>query len=95
MVGIGKARKVKKTRKVSKAPLYILIVSVIVILSLLGIGLYHSLGTVSPSLIIMVAVVLVATIFFELIVKRDVYRGRDGNDPKARNGEPEDQNDEN
>lgn len=74
MVENEKARKLKKRKKVSKKPLYVLLIAVIVIFSLLGIGLYYTLGTVNPHLLLMVLVILGATILIELILKRDFYR---------------------
>lgn len=68
-----KARKVKKTKKTSKAPIYILIIAVIIIFTLLAIGVYVSLGTVNPNLIVMVVVIIIATIIIELMMKRNIY----------------------
>jgi fucose 4-O-acetylase-like acetyltransferase len=70
---VAKARKVVKPRKMSKAPLYILIIVVIIIFSLLGVGLYYSLGTVNSNLLLMVIVIIGATILIEFIMKRDLY----------------------
>lgn len=72
---VEKARKIRKTKKVSKAPLYALIIAVIIIFSLLGAGLYYSVGSVSPNLIVMLVVVVAVTIVLELMLKRNIFRG--------------------
>ena len=95
----GKARKLKKTqihtespssRKRSKWPLYILIIATVVIFTLLGIGLYFSLGSINPSLVGIVVVLIVFTIVIELITKREIYLGRErmfGNGREEKEGE--------
>jgi len=87
MVESQKAKKIPKPlpkplpeppKKTSKWPLYVFIVSVIIIFSLLGIGIYYSIGTVSSSVILMVVVILVATILIEFILKRSIIFGGAG-----------------
>ena len=68
--------KVAKPRKGSRAPLYILIVAVVIIFVLLGVGLYYSVGSVNPNLLLMVVVIIGATILIEFMMKRDLYFGR-------------------
>jgi hypothetical protein len=73
---VAKPKKVAKPGRGSRTPLYILIVAVIIIFVLLGVGLYYSVGSVNPNLLLMVVVIIGATILIEFMMKRDLYFGR-------------------
>jgi flagellar basal body-associated protein FliL len=73
-----KARKVRKQpqprKKASKIPLYVLIIVVVVVFTLIGIGIFYSIGQISANVVIALLMIIAITVILEFMLKRPAYR---------------------